>query len=319
MKDTTITTQEEVVQKDIIHIPVLLESSIQSLALVAGDVVVDGTFGGGGHSTAIIKQGLESNLGLRLVCVDLDEAALVRFQDRIATQFPVLIDQGLVTLVHSNFKNAASIKEKAGVQTVSKVLLDLGTSTFQLLADTRGFSFMSDTPLSMAFSEAGAHTGFNAYDIVNTWQEESIADIIYAYGEDRLSRKIARSIVTAREHGPITTSGQLADCIMQALGRKGRIHPATKTFQALRIAVNDELAVISEALNAWWEQLPPGGRISVITFHSLEDRIVKHWMVKQEHKKLITKKPITPDRQELAENPRSRSAKLRTIEKDLSS
>lgn len=289
-----------------LHISVLLEESIEALAIVSGDIVVDGTFGGGGHSRVILDR---YGKAIQLICVDLDEAALVRFQERIA------VDHSNATLVHDNFKNAAAIKAVAGVSTVSKVLLDLGTSTFQLLTDTRGFSFMSETPLSMAFSEAGSHTGFNAADIVNTWQADSIADIIFNYGEERAARKIARIIVEAREIAPIVTSKQLADIILQAIPRRGRIHPATKTFQALRIAVNDELGVISEALNAWWEQLPPGGRISVISFHSLEDRVVKRWMNDQVDGKTITKKPIIPSKQELVANPRSRSAKLRTIEK----
>jgi 16S rRNA (cytosine1402-N4)-methyltransferase len=148
---------------------------------------------------------------------------------------------------------------------------------------------------------------------VNVWEEESIADIIYAYGEDRASRKIARAIVEARQIGEIKTSKQLADIIQCAFKSRGRIHPATKTFQAFRIAVNDELAVIKEALDTWWTHLAPAGRIAVITFHSLEDRIVKQWM--KTHERVITKKPIVPTRQELLANPRSRSAKLRIIEK----
>ena len=304
------------------HIPVLLEESITSLALVSGDIVVDGTFGGGGHSRAILEFARAAQLELQLVCVDLDEAALVRFQERIVTAFP----DAPVRLVHSNFKDVAHIKAAADIDSpatpVSKVLLDLGTSTFQLLADTRGFSFMSDTPLAMTFSEAGSHTGFTARDVVNDWQEDSIADIIFGFGEERLSRKIARAIVAAREVAPIVTAKQLADIIGAAVPRRGRIHPATKTFQALRIAVNDELGVITEALDGWWTQLPPGGRISVITFHSLEDRVVKRWMLARAEQSeganraiLLTKKPIAPSEQELSHNPRSRSAKLRTIQK----
>ncbi len=285
------------------HIPVLLHESIASLALTSGDIVVDGTFGGGGHSKAILDQIKEG----KLICVDLDEAAQARFTDRFG-------GDARATFVQSNFKDAAYILAQAGIDHVNKVLLDLGTSTFQLLADTKGFSFQSDAPLHMAFSSAGSHTGFNASDIVNTWREESIADIIYGYGEDRKARKIAAAIVAARAITPITTSKMLADIIETAVKRTGRIHPATKTFQALRITVNDELRVITEALDAWKCVLAPGGRISVITFHSLEDRVVKQWMKSQEQLRVITKKPIIPTVEELQANPRSRSAKLRVIE-----
>jgi 16S rRNA (cytosine1402-N4)-methyltransferase len=283
-----------------LHIPVLLQESIDGLAIIKGDIVVDGTFGGGGHSNALLTQYGDS---IELICVDLDEAAKARFEA-----------QGIkATFVHANFKDAPIILAAAGKSEVNKVLLDLGTSTFQLLADTRGFSFNSDAPLHMAFSEAGSQTGFTAWDIANEWGEESIADIIYAYGEDRASRKIARAIVEARTNGEIKTSAQLAAVILHAFKSRGRIHPATKTFQAFRIAVNDELKVIKDALDAWWEHLAPKGRIAVITFHSLEDRIVKQWM--KTHERVITKKPIVPDRTELQANPRARSAKLRIIEK----
>jgi 16S rRNA (cytosine1402-N4)-methyltransferase len=159
--------------------------------------------------------------------------------------------------------------------------------------------------------------GFTAGDIVNSWQESSIADIIFGYGEDKSARRIARAIVAAREIAPILTSKQLADVITAAVPRRGKTHPATKTFQALRIAVNDELGVLKDALVNWWAVLAPGGRIAVITFHSLEDRIVKRWMNEQENKRVITKKPIVPSPEELQANPKSRSAKLRIIEKNI--
>lgn len=282
-----------------VHIPVLLSESIDGLAINDGDVVVDGTFGGGGHSKAILDQ-----YSVKLIAVDLDEAAQKRFNTLIGDR---------ATFVHANFQDASVVCEQAGVNAVDRVLLDLGTSTFQLLDDTRGFSFASDTPLAMTLSEHGTHTGFTAYDIVNSWEESSIADVIYAYGEDRRSRKIAKAIVAARADGPIKTSGQLATIIETTIPRYGRTHPATKTFQAFRIAVNDELNVIKRALDAWWERLNSRGRIAVITFHSLEDRIVKRWM--KEHERVITKRPSTPSTNELEINPRSRSAKLRIIEK----
>ncbi len=286
------------------HKPVLLHESITALDVQDKDVVVDGTFGGGGHSKVIKDLGKD----IKLICVDLDEDAQSRFE--------ILFKDTSVIFVHDNYKNAEAILKKSGVSSANKVLLDIGTSSFQLDNDTRGFSFQSDSPLAMTLSKNGSHTGFNAYDIVNEWEESSIADIIFYYGEDTFARVIAKAIVKARNIAPIKTSKDLADLIAMTIKRKGRLHPATKTFQALRIAVNDELSVLKEALSAWWDHLVPGGRIAVITFHSLEDRIVKQWMVGlEEDKRVITKKPITPSEEELKDNPRSRSAKLRIIEK----
>jgi 16S rRNA (cytosine1402-N4)-methyltransferase len=287
------------------HIPVLLQESVDSLAVQPSDIVVDGTFGGGGHSGLI--RTLLKGKG-KLISVDLDELAEDRFKAQFATDTQA-------QFVHANFKDAAVILVAAGVDHADKVLLDLGTSTFQLLADTRGFSFHSDTPLTMTFSEAGSHTGFTAGDIVNNWEESSIADIIFWYGEEKSARTIARAIVAARSIEPIKTAKQLADIIEAAVRRRGRLHPATKTFQALRIAANDELGVLTTAMQAWWEALSHHGRLSIITFHSLEDRLVKQWMKSQTNAHIITKKPITPSLEELSHNPRSRSAKLRTIEK----
>jgi 16S rRNA (cytosine1402-N4)-methyltransferase len=287
------------------HTPVLLQESVDSLAIAPTDIVIDGTFGGGGHSTLI-----RNTLGPsgKLISVDLDEDAEARFHAKFD-------GDKQITFVHSNFKDAEKILAAAHVDHADKVLLDLGTSTFQLLADTRGFSFQSDTPLAMTFSAAGSHTGFNASDIVNAWEESSIADIIFWYGEEKSARTIARAIVAARAIEPIKTAKQLADIIEAAVRRRGRLHPATKTFQALRIAANDELGVLTTAMQAWWEALSHHGRLSIITFHSLEDRLVKQWMKSQDNALIITKKPIAPSLKELSDNPRSRSAKLRTIEK----
>lgn len=286
------------------HIPVLLHESITALDIHDGEVIIDGTFGGGGHSKAI----LDLNKNIKLICVDLDEDAKERFEKNFKGTKAIF--------VHDNYKNAQSILEKSGQSIANKVLLDIGTSSFQLDQDSRGFSFQSDSPLTMTLSKEGSHTGFNAFDIVNEWDESSIADIIFYYGEDSFARVIAKAIVKARVLKPIKTSKELADLIALTIKRKGRIHPATKTFQALRIAVNDELSVLKEALSAWWGHLAPNGRIAVISFHSLEDRIVKQWMIAQEEpKRVITKKPIVPSTEELKLNPRARSAKLRIIEK----
>ena len=218
-----------------------------------------------------------------------------------------------VHFVHSNYKDADQILSCIHGQTVDKVLLDLGTSSFQLDQDTRGFSFQKDTPLKMTFSEAGSHTGFDAYDIVNSWDEENIADILFYYGEEPKARVIAKAIVAARKVKEIKTTQDLVNVVLTVIKKKSKINPATKTFQALRIAVNDEYQVIKSALDNWYEKLNKGGRIAVITFHSVEDRIVKHWM--KAHERVITKKPLAPTREELLTNPRSRSAKLRVIEK----
>ncbi len=287
------------------HIPVLLHESITALMIKDGDIVVDGTFGGGGHSKEIYEA---FGNKINLICVDLDEDAQKRFEELFKGKNPVF--------VHDNYKNAKDILRSAKQSKVDKVLLDIGTSSFQLDEDTRGFSFNSDSPLQMTLSKQGSHTGFNAYDIVNTWEESSIADIIFYYGEEPFARKIAKAIVNARSIKPIKTAKELGEVISLAIKRKGRLHPATKTFQALRIAVNDELSVLKEALSAWWSLLAPGGRIAVISFHSLEDRIVKQWMVRlEDEKRVITKKPISPSALETKSNPRARSAKLRIIEK----
>lgn len=287
-----------------VHKPVLLQESITALDIHKGDIVVDGTFGGGGHSKEIIKK---FGASISLICVDLDEEAQIRFEESLS---------GKAIFVHDNYKNATKILEKASKQKVDKVLLDIGTSSFQLITDTRGFSFNSDAPLQMTLSKEGSHTGFNAETIVNTWGESSIADIIFYYGEEPFARKIAKAIVEARTISPIKTAKSLGELIAKVVKRKGRLHPATKTFQALRIAVNDELSVLKEALGAWWALLAPKGRIAVISFHSLEDRIVKQWMNSLiDDKRVITKKPIVPSKEEQKENPRSRSAKLRIIEK----
>ncbi len=287
------------------HIPVLLHESITALMIKDGDIVVDGTFGGGGHSKEIYEA---FGNKINLICVDLDEDAQKRFEELFKGKNPVF--------VHDNYKNAKDILLSTKQSKVDKVLLDIGTSSFQLDEDTRGFSFNSDSPLQMTLSKQGSHTGFNAYDIVNTWEESSIADIIFYYGEEPFARKIAKAIVNARSIKPIKTAKELGEVISLAIKRKGRLHPATKTFQALRIAVNDELSVLKEALSAWWSLLAPGGRIAVISFHSLEDRIVKQWMVRlEDEKRVITKKPISPSPIETKSNPRARSAKLRIIEK----
>ena len=210
--------------------------------------------------------------------------------------------------------------DQAGVAQVDGILFDLGLSSDQIEESGRGFSFKTNEPLLMTMKKDLLSTDITAYEVVNSWAEQTLADIIYAYGEDRFARRIAKAIVTAREIRAIETAEQLSEIVASAVPKFGfkKINPATKTFQAIRIAVNDELGAIKEALPKAFIRLKPGGRMALISFHSLEDRIVKRFFKEKEKAgegELINKKPITPSPQELAENPRSRSAKLRIIEK----
>jgi 16S rRNA (cytosine1402-N4)-methyltransferase len=278
------------------------------LDIQTNDTVVDATLGGAGHSRLICEK-----LGAHgtFVGFDLDEAAIARARVALAETAP------RVELVHANFRTmATAVRERALVPT--KVLFDLGWSSFQL-ADGRGFSFLVDEPLDMSY-QTGAHT-LTARAVVNSWEESSLADVIYGFGEERFARRIARAIVEYRLHKPIETSAELGAIVRSAVpapARHGKIHPATKTFQALRIAVNDELGSLEEALTGAWEVLAPRGRIAVISFHSIEDRVIKNRFVSWEKQGLgrrITKKPIVPSREEIVQNRRARSAKLRVIEK----
>lgn len=290
------------------HRTVLLHESIDSLDIQPADIVVDGTLGGAGHSKLIL-----SRLGKEGVLIGFDADS-----DAIERGKSALLDTAAsVHFVNANFRTMKAELEKLKVGRIDKALFDLGWSSFQLTAG-RGFSFLSDEPLSMAYAQDSALT---AETIVNEWAEESISDVIYGWGEERYSRRIAKRIIEQRAKQPIKTARQLAEIVKAAVPsayRYGRLHPATKTFQALRIAVNDELGALTEALRATWQLLSPGGRIAVISFHSIEDRLVKQqfaeWVSKNEAVK-ITKKPITPSDEELTANPRSRSAKLRVIQK----
>jgi 16S rRNA (cytosine1402-N4)-methyltransferase len=288
------------------HTPVLLRETIDALQNTGKKVFVDGTFGGGGHSEVLITENPEAFV----ICVDLDPRAQTRFE-------ALALPKERSLFIGTNYAHVEEILGKAGKTSIDGVLLDLGTSAYQLLEDTRGFSFMTNSPLRMTFGEDVGASGLTAHDIVNGWDEENIALILYRYGDEKASRKIAKAIVEARKVKPIETSGDLAAIILDCIPRKGKIHPATKTFQALRIAVNNELEILQNALHDWYEALAPKGRLAVITFHSLEDRIVKHFM-KSTDGRVITKKPIAPSREETLSNSKSRSAKLRVIEKQTS-
>ena len=301
------------------HRPVLLGETIDSLHIQPTGIYVDGTAGGGGHSFAIA-----SRLGGgRLISLDQDPDAIRQATARL---------QGLpATVVHRNFRYMDEVLREQQIDKVDGVLLDIGVSSHQLDEPERGFSFHTDAPLDMRMSQEGT----TAADLVRELSEQELADIFFRFGEEKFSRPIARAIVAARESAPIETTVQLAEVIKGAVPAAVRRdgHPARKVFQALRIAVNAELDCLSEALDIAFDSLKEGGRLSVITFHSLEDRIVKQRFAafckgcecppefpvcvcgRTPAARPVTKKPVEASAAELAENPRSRSAKLRCIEK----
>jgi len=301
------------------HIPVLLEEVLD--ALLPADRIIDGTLGAGGHSRALLEGGAGEVLGL-----DVDPMAL----DLARASLTSYADADRVHLIHASYAQMAVEAQRLGWEQVDGILLDLGVSSMQLDQAERGFAFMKDGPLDMRFNPAGGQ--LPASELVNEWDEADLADLFYRYGEEPQGRRLARAIIASR---PYTTTSQLSGVIERALPRhKGdRIHPATRAFQALRIAVNDELGVIERALPIAIDLLRPGGRLAVISFHSLEDRIVKQAFklastdcicppevpicVCGHHAsvRLVTRKPLVAGETEIAQNPRSRSAKLRVVEK----
>jgi 16S rRNA (cytosine1402-N4)-methyltransferase len=278
---------------------------------------LDGTLGGAGHAIAIAKA-LKGDLNI--IALDQDVVAIDRARTTLDGKEIKLI------LECENFRNLDKVLEKHGIKGVDMILLDLGFSSDELELSGRGFSFQKDEPLLMTMGDPSKHL-FTARDIVNGWTEEDIANVIFGYGEERFARRIARTIVNYRAKKKIESTFELAEIVKMSVPhfRQGfgghtsrRIHPATKTFQALRIAVNDELNALKEGLNKGYNVLNKGGRMAIISFHSLEDRIVKDFYkekAKEGGALIITKKPITACDQEIAENPRSRSAKLRIIER----
>jgi len=289
------------------HETVLLQEAVDALAVEPSDTIVDATFGSGGHAAQVLGQ--LSDQG-HYIGIDVDETALGH---------PVN-DLKNATLMHGNFRDIREILESLHLQEVDGILADLGWRMEQFSGNGKGFSFRIDEPLLMTLGDPATYL-FTARDIVNDWGEDSIADVIYGYGEDRYSRRIANAIVKARVDTPIETSVQLEQIVFGAVppsARHGRIHPATKTFQALRIAVNDELGVLEAFITESISVLASGGRLAIITFHSLEDRVVKHRFreaATSEIGTVITKRPIGPSPEELETNPRARSAKLRIFEK----
>lgn len=291
------------------HYPVLLQNVLEEVSLTPSSVVVDCTFGAGGYARAILEKLSKDGV---YVGIDADQSAIDGASDLKRAD-------ATVHLVPGNFSELKQILATLDLQP-DLIVADLGWRTEQFLEGGKGFSFQVDEPLLMTYGDPEQYL-FTAYDIVNEWEEESIADVLYGYAEERQSRRIAKAIVQARAETPIKTSLQLAQIVSQSLPAvrlRQKTNPATKTFQALRIAVNDELPVLKTLLNEGFACLAPDGELAVVTFHSLEDRIVKHFFkekVKQEEATVLFKKPITASTEELLENPRSRSAKLRIIKK----
>ena len=289
------------------HETVLLDEAVEALAIKPGDTIIDTTFGAGGHARAILDT---LGSGGHYIGIDTDASALRHDLNELEN----------VTLVHGNFRNLHKLVSSLDITNVSGMLADLGWRMEQFSGNGRGFSFRHDEPLLMTLGDP-ADYDFTARDIVNEWDEHVLADIIYGYGEERFARRIAKKIVDTRQTNPIETSKQLSDLIVSAypaVARHGRTHVATKTFQALRIAVNEELKAIEELIEQGINELASAGKLVIITFHSIEDRVVKHaFKAAQAAERgiVVTKKPITASEIELERNPRARSAKLRIFEK----
>jgi 16S rRNA (cytosine1402-N4)-methyltransferase len=294
------------------HITVLQSEAVSALELSPNYIVVDATFGAGGHGKLICEQ-----LGKEGVYIGIDADATAFAENTLEDRS----NGPRVHLVNDNFANLNNVISSLHIKEVDAVLADLGWRTDQFTDGGKGFSFNGDEPLLMTYGDPEKYT-FTAYDIANSWEEENIADVLYGYAEERHSRRIAKAIVEARRSGEITTSLQLANIIEEAVPhfyRKGKIHPATKTFQAMRIAVNDEFGTLETFIKQALNHLAPQGILAIITFHSLEDRIVKlrfREYAQTDSFQILTKKPIVASREELLQNPRARSAKLRVIQKN---
>lgn len=308
---------------EFVHKSVLPDETIEYLRICPGGIYLDGTLGGAGHAARVAAQ-LTTG---RLIGIDQDPAALEAAAARLAPW------QDRVTLVRGNFRDMEAILHRLGIAQADGILLDLGVSSPQLDDGARGFSYMQDAPLDMRMDP---DAGLTAYDVVNTWTAEQLTRILYEYGEERYAPRIAAAIAARRAEKPVETTLELVEIIRSAMPARAlreKQHPAKRTFQAIRIAVNDELGALRDAMEAAVGLLAPGGRLCVITFHSLEDRIVKTALQqaakgctcppdfpvcvcgKKPQVKILTKKPVTAGPAELAENPRARSAGLRAAEK----
>ncbi len=307
------------------HYSVLLNESVEGLNIKPDGIYVDCTLGGGGHSASIASQ--LTAAGGRLISIDQDSAAIAASMERLKEY------RDRIEFVRDNFRNVGNILERLGIEKIDGAIIDLGVSSYQLDTPERGFSYMHDAPLDMRMDPDAA---LSAYEVINTYSEDRLKKIIYDYSEERFAGRIAARICTEREVKPIETTFELVNIIKSAIPAKARVeggHPAKRTFQAIRIEVNSELSIIEPTLNALINSLGEGGRLSVITFHSLEDRIVKQTFAaaatgctcpkdlpicvcgNKPKIKPITHKPILPSERELNENSRSKSAKLRIAEK----
>lgn len=309
-------------KENAVHVSVLLNECIDNLNIRPEGTYLDGTLGLGGHSYEIAKR-LSTG---RLICIDRDENAIAYSRERLRE----FADK--VTFVHANFSEAAEILDNLGIDSVDGMLFDLGVSSPQLDDADRGFSYMQDAPLDMRMNQSSSLT---AYDIINGYGENEIAKILFEFGEERFSRRIAQEIVRARNQKPVETTLELVELIrsaMPAAALREKQHPAKRSFQAIRIAVNDELGEISKMMDTAPDALSSGGRLCVISFHSLEDRIIKNKIASRENGctcpreapictcgfvrtlRSVSRKPILPSDEEIETNPRSRSAKLRVAE-----
>ncbi len=293
------------------HDSVLMNEVLKALDVQPSETVVDATLGGAGHFTKLLAALGEGGV---IVGIDADPAAVERGREVYADDRRP--ERPIAHLVNDNFRNLTRILERLGIGTVDKILFDLGWSGYQIAAP-RGFTFQNDEPLLMTYGEGNG----TAADIVNSTGEKDLADLIFTYGEERFARSIARAIVAARSKERILTTGALVNAIVSGTPRwyqQGKIHPATKTFQALRIVVNDEIAALREGMSAALAALAPGGRLAVISFHSIEDRIVKNAFRDAAQTgcgTVVSKKPLVPSRAEILKNRRARSAKLRIFER----
>ena len=294
------------------HIPALLKESTEFLNPKSGDVILDATINGGGHSEEILKMIGEKG---RLIGIDQDGEVLNKLKEKWK-------DRKNVLLARDNFRNLDKVLESLKIEKINGAIFDIGVSSSQIDESGRGFSFQKDEPLLMTMKSGIESDDLTAKEIVNIWSEKDLADTIWKYGEERFSRRIAKNIVRRRKAKKFETTMELVDAIRESVPsfyRNGRkINCATRTFQALRIAVNDELEALKEGMEKAWSFLQGGGSLAVVSFHSLEDRIVKNYfkeLAAKNEGKIMAKKPIIPTEEEKKANPRSRSAKLRAIKK----
>ncbi len=290
----------------VFHVPVLMNEVLQNLQPEKCKIIVDGTLGHGGHAEALLNAASKTS---QLIGIDRDPRNVAIAKERLS------VFEGRVRIFQNSYANIVDVLAEAKVEKVDAILLDVGFSSAHIDDPTRGFSFLHEGPLDMRYDPT---TGETAADIVNTETEEMLAEIFRVYGEEPFSKKIAAALVEARQEKHFETTTELAEAVLKVVKRHGRVHPATRIFQALRIAVNDELAALKSVIPVALEKLSVGGRLAIISFHSLEDRLVKTAFkeagIKPEYS-LITKRPIKPSEKEVKLNSRSRSAKLRVIER----